>query len=90
MPLCPICQHGGESPWVVMEECGHAYHRHCIRRWLMRHDTCPLCRTCCSGEAELYRTGDDEWTPGDGHDDAVVVKRPQWRRVGGRVRRRRA
>jgi len=24
--------------------CGHLYHKHCIKRWLKDHDTCPLCR----------------------------------------------
>ena len=88
MVICTICFHGGAGPWVALEDCGHSFHRHCIRRWLLRHDTCPMCRTTCTGEAELYRTGDDTWTPG--HGDDAVVKRPQWRRVAGRVRRGRA
>ena len=29
---------------VVKLACSHIYHRQCIVPWLMRNDTCPLCR----------------------------------------------
>jgi len=27
---------------VVWGQCGHAYHFHCISKWLVKHSTCPL------------------------------------------------
>jgi hypothetical protein len=25
-------------------KCGHAFHRNCIKQWLVQNDTCPMCR----------------------------------------------
>ncbi|KAL0234334.1 hypothetical protein PCE1_001370 [Barthelona sp. PCE] len=56
---CPVCKHPLMEPcsnclsesenttcMVVWGECGHAYHNHCIQRWLDNgHKTaCPLCQ----------------------------------------------
>jgi hypothetical protein len=48
---CPICL---DSLCVEVEQkalntvarlpCGHAFHRHCITRWLVRCSSCPVCR----------------------------------------------
>ena len=39
---CSICigavQHG------FLLECGHSFHNKCITRWLLKNETCPVCR----------------------------------------------
>ena len=41
--LCPICH---EEDTVVRQTlaCNHTFHHHCIQRWFMQNNTCPLCR----------------------------------------------
>ncbi|NXJ61986.1 DZIP3 ligase, partial [Rostratula benghalensis] len=42
--LCSIC-HDELSRDVCELECGHRFHRECIRTWLKQHSsTCPICR----------------------------------------------
>lgn len=45
--MCSICyeEFCDGSPLQVTTVCGHQYHRECIRKWLDKHTTCPLCRT---------------------------------------------
>ena len=33
---------GGEC--IVVPGCGHIFHKHCLREWLTRQQTCPTCR----------------------------------------------
>jgi hypothetical protein len=41
---CTICQeHSNEE--VVHTDCGHSFHISCIAGWVIRNDTCPLCRS---------------------------------------------
>ncbi|XP_074570238.1 uncharacterized protein LOC141826833 [Curcuma longa] len=43
---CSICQEeyktSGETGRL---ECGHSYHMHCIRQWLLVKNACPVCKT---------------------------------------------
>ncbi|KAL2023049.1 hypothetical protein VTK56DRAFT_3959 [Thermocarpiscus australiensis] len=52
--LCAICQeskltlpscrvHGKDSDPEILP-CGHVFGKACLRSWLSRHDTCPVCR----------------------------------------------
>jgi len=43
---CSICHGAFETGEVCMAmPCGHqAFHQECLRKWLQRHRTCPMCR----------------------------------------------
>ncbi|XP_021727569.1 uncharacterized protein LOC110694703 [Chenopodium quinoa] len=42
---CSICQDEYEVEEEVGKlECGHAYHLHCIKQWLVRKNACPVCK----------------------------------------------
>lgn len=40
---CPICYEPFDSTRKITN-CHHAFHDHCIREWLQRQPTCPLCK----------------------------------------------
>lgn len=57
---CPICKSKFEEPClscsndhvkgdiechVTRGRCNHAYHKHCISRWLEKNTLCPICNT---------------------------------------------
>ena len=42
---CPICYNPLKLHTIVKTNCGHAFHKECIDRWLERVEQCPLCRT---------------------------------------------
>lgn len=56
---CSICFEAMAENCVNLP-CEHAFHEHCITRWLRRHSTCPMCRTPVT-EDEDYEdsTADD-------------------------------
>jgi len=44
---CPICLNEFQFNEVVVtpkRECGHAFHKKCLHRWLMTQSSCPCCR----------------------------------------------
>jgi hypothetical protein len=41
--VCPICHDESDAPHAATA-CGHAFHRACIKSWLLRAPTCPVCR----------------------------------------------
>ena len=45
--LCTICQNACEPGSVIqtLRQCRHRYHPVCIQRWLVLHNSCPVCRT---------------------------------------------
>ncbi|GFQ07747.1 E3 ubiquitin-protein ligase rnf181 [Phtheirospermum japonicum] len=45
METCPICL-GGPTAAAPMSllPCNHAFHRHCVVRWILKSWSCPLCR----------------------------------------------
>ncbi|KAL3619364.1 hypothetical protein CASFOL_036934 [Castilleja foliolosa] len=45
MEECPICMGGPRGGTLVSWlPCKHSFHSHCIVRWLMKKQSCPLCR----------------------------------------------
>jgi hypothetical protein len=40
---CPICQEHGED-FQVKLPCSHVFHGKCLKEWLIRNPSCPLCR----------------------------------------------
>ncbi|CAH2036438.1 unnamed protein product, partial [Thlaspi arvense] len=44
--FCPICLEEYEDDHEIrrLKECGHVFHRFCIRSWLKRDRRCPICR----------------------------------------------
>ncbi|EOA29519.1 hypothetical protein CARUB_v10014600mg [Capsella rubella] len=43
---CPICLQDWEEGEVgrKLERCGHTFHMICIDEWLLKQETCPICR----------------------------------------------
>ena len=68
-PSCTICLnafHVGEN--VAELNCQHRYHRECISRWLVHHQsTCPVCRQNVDPNEwpgpELEEGENGEWPP---------------------------
>ena len=42
---CPICFKKLKFETIVKTNCGHAFHKSCIDRWLQSVPQCPMCRT---------------------------------------------
>lgn len=48
---CCICLDAVPSTRCKRLQCGHSFHRQCIRKWFTRGSlTCPMCRTVCFEE----------------------------------------
>ena len=47
---CSICLDAHQPGTCIATDCGHHFHRTCLRRWLRRQASCPVCR------AEVDRT----------------------------------
>ncbi|KAL9658569.1 hypothetical protein ABK040_006107 [Willaertia magna] len=43
---CPICTEDFkvDEPCHKLEKCKHFFHVNCLKLWLEKHNTCPLCR----------------------------------------------
>ncbi len=41
---CTICQEHSDDK-IIETDCGHLFHVRCILNWVVRNDTCPLCRS---------------------------------------------
>ncbi|KAL9146672.1 hypothetical protein ABFS82_13G125100 [Erythranthe guttata] len=59
MEECHICLNSPSiGEWIsLIPNCGHAFHNHCLVKWLTCGNTCPLCRC----EAHPYRPTTDPY-----------------------------
>ncbi|KAK6136225.1 hypothetical protein DH2020_030057 [Rehmannia glutinosa] len=46
METCPICLHSLTISTQIthVPKCNHVFHTHCIAKWLLKNNSCPLCR----------------------------------------------
>jgi len=40
---CSICLEKNEEEWAALQ-CHHKFHYECLNRWIMNHNSCPICR----------------------------------------------
>lgn len=51
---CAVCLDTVKPRQRKQLECGHTFHRRCVRRWFGRGSpTCPLCRAPCLNDADV-------------------------------------
>lgn len=89
---CAICYNPClvSDPHVIHLECFHAFHRHCIARWMQQNRSCPVCRTPVAprvleeiqGRGEGDGDADDE-DSSDSDDDGPAVGPPHLGDGGG-------
>ena len=41
--LCCICLEKGGTVYLLLD-CGHIYHKKCLKQWIKNKNECPLCR----------------------------------------------
>nr|CCC51677.1 conserved hypothetical protein [Trypanosoma vivax Y486] len=64
-------------------ECGHIFHSRCLRRWLMRSERCPTCRTPAfrqQNRVDLTFSASINWNTGirvEENNETHVLRRPQ-------------
>ncbi|KAA8542744.1 hypothetical protein F0562_023896 [Nyssa sinensis] len=50
---CSICQEEYEADNEMGKlDCGHFYHTHCIKQWLAKKNTCPICKTAAVAQMQ--------------------------------------
>ena len=42
---CTICFELSSQNMIYINKCGHNFHFNCMKLWLDKHYTCPMCRT---------------------------------------------
>ena len=48
---CPICLEDGVD---YITDCHHKYHDKCIKQWMKKNNTCPICREIINEEFLEY------------------------------------
>lgn len=76
---CVICLEVLDPTAGFATDCGHRFHRSCMRRWLRRQGSCPICRA----EVDRSLVEDEDYVPSrpeaaETHRSAVW----KWRRIG--------
>ncbi len=42
--MCVVCNENVMVEDYIKTECGHEFHTHCIAKWIIKNDNCPMCR----------------------------------------------
>lgn len=55
-PKCPICLCNIDDDKNKKKlKCSHEFHRFCIKKWLLKNDTCPICRHKVKNQSKLRK-----------------------------------
>ena len=53
---CRICLESfSDSDEINKTDCQHIFHHECLKAWLQRHNTCPLCRQQLEEQQEVLK-----------------------------------
>lgn len=77
---CPICWKPGASCPPVTGACSHAFHKHCIEKWVSTYSsehTCPMCRQVFHVKNAAEQT--NEWETSDSGVQSVSMDRSMGR-----------
>jgi len=56
---CTVCQEDYKDEESLLHlPCNHNFHKACVTEWLLRHNTCPICRKGLQEEQESVQTSD--------------------------------
>jgi len=79
--VCSICYMPMEAPSAVITHCQHFFHSHCLKKWLVVQDNCPLCTkpvVAVNEEKEVddgqFATDSEEEEQSEPQNDNVVVE----------------
>jgi hypothetical protein len=65
-PICVVCLSTVLNAELRQTECGHSYHKTCLKDWLLVQTTCPSCQYQLREKTFVLRNTvsrdvDDEW-----------------------------
>lgn len=85
--LCPICLDALIDNENVLKTllCKHQFHAKCIRQWVRRSRTCPMCRTNIPSLRLKKKNLDPPYNPPRGNDRYETLVR-NWRRLRSNTR----
>jgi hypothetical protein len=87
---CSICLNElTTATGMVTLGCCHNFHLGCIGRWVLKNESCPLCRHELGEQERIAEDGPDatevdeeEWEDDDDSEDEEEVPNIRWRRLG--------
>ena len=87
---CSICLNEiSKVTGVVTLGCCHNFHLGCIGRWVLKNESCPLCRhelgeqeRIAEDDPDATEVDEDEWIDEDDDESEDEFPNIRWRRVG--------
>ncbi len=88
---CSICFSDiTKATGLTTLSCSHSFHLGCIGRWILKNESCPLCRhelgdneRIAEDDPDATEVDDDVWEEDDEDDDEDSgIRTLRWRRVG--------
>ena len=86
---CSICLAALDKSLATLS-CGHHFHLGCIGRWVLKNESCPLCRHEMEEHEKIAEDADDEESEfeyddegSEGSDESDDVPATNWARVNG-------